>query len=178
MTDTLINLYKEMSELTSPECGACPVPHSCCDKLACDMATAYAAELGVTLTPTGHDKLPYMGENGCVVPPHLRPICTLHTCAVNSLGFKRGDEAWSKKYHELRDRIEALEWKRHFNRTLAHAITSARQASGQTQQQIADKLGYHVNHVQRFESGKHKLSAYDVVRLARAIGVPTSELLP
>jgi hypothetical protein len=67
---------------------------------------------GVTLERTDHPKLPLMGPNGCTAEPHLRPICTLHTCDVNSLGFKRGDEEWTRKYFEIRDEIESEELKR------------------------------------------------------------------
>jgi hypothetical protein len=67
-------------------------------------------EWGTELTPTGHPRLPFMGETGCVVPPHMRPMCTMHTCAVNSLGFKMGDMAWTEKYFALRDKIETLEF--------------------------------------------------------------------
>jgi hypothetical protein len=111
--EQLAQLYQQMSELTKPECGKCMMPNSCCDSMYCDLATARAAEFGVTLVPTGHDKLPYMGEQGCIVPPHLRPLCTLHTCDVSSWGFKIDDPkgAWTSNYFDLRAQIETLEAK-------------------------------------------------------------------
>lgn len=116
MTDNtkLEKLYNEMYELTLPECKGCRAPLSCCSPEYCDLATMRASEFGVELTPTGHDKLPYMGENGCVVPAYLRPLCTLHTCDVCSIGFKRDDPSgeWTDKYFVLRDQIEQLEAKR------------------------------------------------------------------
>ena len=74
------------------------------------MATERAAEFGVTLTNGNHPTLPYMVDGvGCTVPPYLRVLCTLHTCEVNSFGFKRGDTVWTDEYFKLRDQIEQLE---------------------------------------------------------------------
>jgi hypothetical protein len=33
----------------------------------------------------------------------------MHTCQINSLGFKPGDEKWTRKYFCLRAKIERLE---------------------------------------------------------------------
>ena len=32
-----------------------------------------------------------MGPRGCIATPHLRPLCTFHTCAVNAWGGKSDD---------------------------------------------------------------------------------------
>lgn len=104
-------LYLRMSELTAPECATvCRIPHSCCDPMYCELTTDIAKERGVTLEPTGHPTLRYMGPNGCIVEPYFRPLCTLHTCEINSFGFKRGDEKWTRRYFKLREEIEAEEW--------------------------------------------------------------------
>jgi hypothetical protein len=103
-------LYEQMAEHTQPECAKCRVPFSCCSPEYCDMATATAERHGVKLRPTGHPTLLYMGPSGCTVEPYLRPLCTVHTCAINSFGFKPNDTKWTKKYFRLRDRIEELEW--------------------------------------------------------------------
>jgi len=113
--DQLIILFQKMSEMTSPECAKCRNPHSCCDALYCQCAEIYAKdEWGVDLTPlkTDHPKLPFMGSDGCVVPPHLRPLCTMYTCDINSLGIKKGDPVWTEKYFTLREEIDDLEWTR------------------------------------------------------------------
>lgn len=111
MTPKIIQLYREMSELTAPECArVCKIPHSCCSPEYCDMAEEIAAEAGVTLTRTDHPTLKFMGPKGCIVEPHLRPLCTLHTCDVNNLGFKRNDEAWTKRYFEIREALEESMW--------------------------------------------------------------------
>lgn len=117
-----IDLYQEMAQLTLPKCVECPnlLPHRCCDKLYCDFAAHLANLNGVELPPpTGHPTLTYMGENGCVVPPHLRPICTVHVCSMNSMGFlynKTGEGMFDRvidiegteKYFELRGQLEEI----------------------------------------------------------------------
>ena len=76
------------------------------------MAISHANERwGVELVRTEHIRLPLMGPEGCTVAPHFRPLCTLHTCAINAFGFKPGDPDWDKKYWFLRDQIDELEWK-------------------------------------------------------------------
>lgn len=104
-------LYDEMSQHTHPECGKCRLPFSCCSAEYCEIAIELAAEQKVVLERTDHPTLPLMGPHGCTAPPHLRPICTVHTCDINNLGFKRDDPGgkWTKRYFELRDRINDLE---------------------------------------------------------------------
>jgi hypothetical protein len=111
VTPKAIRLFREMSELTAPECaGVCKIPHSCCSPEYCDMVEDMAVESGVALTRTDHPRLKFMGPHGCIVEPHLRPLCTLHTCDINGLGFKRGDAAWTKRYFKLREAIEETMW--------------------------------------------------------------------
>ena len=111
MNDQLVILYQQMYEHTKDECAhSCRVPHSCCTPFDCEMTANYADTLGITLQPTGHPKLPFMGPTGCVVPPHLRPDCTLHTCAINSLGFKPDDLGWTRKYFQIRSSIHVIEY--------------------------------------------------------------------
>ncbi len=106
MSFKLEQLFQEMYELTAPECASvCRAPHSCCSPEYCDMAEERAEEFGVEILRTDHPTLKFMGSSGCVVPPYLRPLCTLHTCAINSFGFKPGDPKWSAKYFKLRDKI-------------------------------------------------------------------------
>lgn len=107
-------LYQKMSELTEPECRKCRVPQSCCDEFYCNLAAAHALEEGVVLEKTGHPKLPFMGPEGCIVPPHLRPLCTLHVCSIQAYGCKPDDAEFTKQYFNLRDMIEDLELRRHY----------------------------------------------------------------
>ena len=111
----LVVLFQKMYEMTNPECKSCRVPLSCCDALYCQCAEAYAhEEWGVDLNPlkTDHQTIPFLGKDGCVVPPHLRPLCTLHTCDINNLGIKSGDPKWTEKYFELREQIDDLDYLR------------------------------------------------------------------
>jgi hypothetical protein len=116
MTDRerLIDLYRQMYDLTEPECRlSCRCPQSCCSPEYCVAAIEHAREWwGVTLTETGHPRLPLMGEKGCTAAPHLRPMCTIHTCDVGAYAFKMHpalDKKWDRKYWRLRNAIEALE---------------------------------------------------------------------
>lgn len=107
MTAKTIRLFQQMADLTAPECAsACRAPHACCSPEYCLMAEVIASDDGVTLAHTDHPTLPFMSPTGCLVPPHYRPLCTLHTCDINNLGFKRGDPAWTAKYFKLRAQIE------------------------------------------------------------------------
>jgi hypothetical protein len=110
----LVKLYQEMADMTQPECAACPVPLSCCGPEYCNLAAKYALkDWGVVLQPTGHPRLPFMGPNGCTVAPHLRPLCAVHTCQINALAFKPGDQEWTDRYFRLRNQIEVIEWEIH-----------------------------------------------------------------
>lgn len=113
MNERLIQLYQQMAALTLPECQACPVPLSCCSAEYCEVTIEWARrEWGVVLEPTGHPTLPLMGPQGCTAAPHLRPICTMHTCQVSSLGYKPGDPTWTQLYFDVRKKIDVLEVKR------------------------------------------------------------------
>ena len=108
----LIQLSDELYQHTRTECANCRVPHSCCDVFSCEDTREYARQhWGIELEDTGHEELPFMGKNGCVVAPHLRPICTRHTCDINSLGFKRKDDVnqtWTNRYFQLRNQINEI----------------------------------------------------------------------
>ena len=105
-----IVLSQEMAAHTAPECAkTCRAPHFCCDSMYCRMAIDNARDnWGIALLHTGHKTLPLMGPTGCTAPPHLRPICTVHTCQISGFGFKPGDPAWTKKYFSLRNKLERM----------------------------------------------------------------------
>lgn len=121
----LVRLYRKMYDLTRPECGQCRVPYSCCSREYCELAKGHAKKMwGVDLPEFGTfphvGKVPYLVNNQCIVEPHLRPVCTLHTCDINSIGCKRGDTTgtWTIEYFRIRDRIELREYRYHeLNRT-------------------------------------------------------------
>jgi hypothetical protein len=130
--DPRIGLYQQMSDLTAPECAnECWKPHSCCEPMYCEFTIQHAADKwGVKLEPTGHPTLPLMGPTGCTAAPHLRPICTIHTCAIQAFGvrFKSEpdtpnidrrviDEEWTADYFRLRDALNEAEESAAFNLT-------------------------------------------------------------
>lgn len=110
----LIELYQQMYEHTEPACGQCRAPRSCCDPMVCEFTAGSAKERwGVDLPATGHPKYPLMANDGsgkCTAAPHLRPMCTLHNCDICSLGFHKTDQEWTKRYYEIREEIDLLEW--------------------------------------------------------------------
>lgn len=98
MSESLPILYQRMADLTAPLCGSGSCEFSqrasnqyrCCEKQYCEIARKFAHDkYGEELIPTGNIDLPFMGPEGCVVSPYLRPICTLHVCSVS----------WSEKSH-------------------------------------------------------------------------------
>ena len=101
-------LCHEMAELTFSKCKEhCHNLGSCCEDMYCNLAIEYAEDKGVNLVKElGH--FPFIKNGKCLVPPHLRPICTVHQCKISSLGFDPKDPEWTKKYFELREKIDEL----------------------------------------------------------------------
>lgn len=115
--EELKQLYQEVYLLTEPLCKACRVPQSCCSREYCELALEMSednADKQEQATMIGlFDKekpLPYMRESGCIVPPHLRPLCTLHHCAINGVGFFPKKPRETGTYFHLREEIERLEF--------------------------------------------------------------------
>lgn len=112
ITEKKIDLYNQIAELTLPECtNSCRLPLSCCSPEYCGYAIDYAKErYNIDLPITNHPTLPLMGEKGCTSPAYLRTSCSLHTCSINSIGVKIGDDEFNKKYFFLREQIDLLEF--------------------------------------------------------------------
>jgi hypothetical protein len=109
----VIDLFEEMYQLTRPFCGECRVALSCCDALYCAQAEENLGEYGIVLEHTDHPTLPFMGKDGCIVPPFARPLCTFHVCDMNAFGFLRTkdrkvDVQATDRYFEIRDKIEKI----------------------------------------------------------------------
>lgn len=113
-------LYKELYDLTNPLCKKCRAPQSCCSREYCDLVMIRVEELwqedfsDVGKQYIFNQNIPFMREDGCILPPHLRPMCTLHHCDINSVGFfnpklDSDSEIKTKKYFELREKIDELE---------------------------------------------------------------------
>jgi len=100
-----ISLFQQLADLTAPKCRECRAPMSCCSSEYCEMALILAKEAETPLEPTGHPRLKLMGPNGCVAPPHLRPLCTFHLCSINNNGYDK-DAEFTKQYFELRKQAE------------------------------------------------------------------------
>ncbi len=109
----LIELYAALSALTEPECSSrCARPRTCCEAQYCAFAIEHArTHWQVELQSTWHGALPLMGDDGCTVAPHFRPICTAHTCEMCEHGVKRSDPVWTARYHEIMAAISAIEAK-------------------------------------------------------------------
>ena len=104
-----IDLYQQMADLSKRQCEIdCfkirGTIGSCCSDLHCDLAIQYAAEKGIIIEPTANKELPAMGEDGCIIPPWLRPMCTLHICDKSLVNPK-----FYKEYFNLREKIDAYE---------------------------------------------------------------------
>lgn len=109
----LIKDYAEIAALTKPKCEKCRIPLSCCDSLYCGITEQWAKQMwDVTLERTDNKRLPFMGHDGCVVAPHLRPVCSIHTCNIANVGCEPKDPEWTETYFSLRTRIEEAEAKR------------------------------------------------------------------
>jgi len=49
-----------------------------------------------------------MSPTGCIVPPHFRPLCSVHCCRLDIV---RGDE-WENNYLKIRDKISEIEYEK------------------------------------------------------------------
>jgi len=107
----ITRLSQAMADLTRPRCGGptCgwqgKAKFNCCEKMYCDIAEEYANMLGVKVDKPGPIDLPYMGKTGCVMPPHLRLVCTVHDCQINNVGADPKDKKFTAHYFILRDAL-------------------------------------------------------------------------
>ena len=83
-------------------------PFRCCDRKYCEMAQEFAKAKGIDLQATGNPELPYMSDSGCIVPPHLRPICTIHVCTVSwaAKSHIEHSEEKTREYFRLRNELD------------------------------------------------------------------------
>lgn len=44
----------------------------------------------------------------CIIPPHFRPLCSLHQCKIAGMGFDPHDKEWTERYFELRAKLEEI----------------------------------------------------------------------
>jgi len=105
----LKDMYQQIADLSKKQCESDCFKldnhiGSCCSVMYCEIAKKLAEENGVKLETTDNPKLPFMGRDGCVVPPWLRPMCSIHICDKSLL-----DAKFSKKYFSLREKMELHE---------------------------------------------------------------------
>lgn len=122
MPDDLPILYQKIAGITGSLCASgkdeCAKfsdrKYRCCDHKYCEEAVRFAREkYGVELQRTNNPDLPFMGDNGCTVAPHLRPICAMHVCTWSwaPKSHIEHDEQKSREYMELYYRIKDEEQK-------------------------------------------------------------------
>ena len=114
----LVELYADIAAHTKSECDGqnegCSSPRGCCHRIYCEAAQRFAKEeYEIDLSfPNPKAPIPFLGPTGCIVAPHLRPVCAIHACCITNLGYKKSGEnaqAWTEKYFQLRNAIEELE---------------------------------------------------------------------
>lgn len=98
--------------LTKKLCGsgACDAGRwGCCDRAFCAGIRDSLALHGIEFPWDDEATLPYLGTEGCVVPPHLRPACALYSC--DRVDYSRLDQApWTIEEAEAVDAsIEVIE---------------------------------------------------------------------
>lgn len=106
------NAFLHLSQMTGSRCRTCPTeaarvgeylgPFRCCDKMFCDLVKEHNFVLGQTLPePPNVGGIPFMGEKGCVVPPHQRPYCSGWVCPHHLK-----DHDFKKRYNRIIAKIK------------------------------------------------------------------------
>mgnify|MGYP002777370079 CR=1 FL=1 len=81
-------------------------------------------------------------------------------------------------YNDTRDRMKSKDPINPLDVIIASNVKSARTARGFTQADLAEALGLTFQQVQKYESGKNRISASRLVEIARILAMEASELLP
>jgi len=82
-TESTVEAGEVCAGMTRPICasGACWLGrHGCCSQVYCDAVDETLIARDIRIERPWLHGLPFMGHGGCVVPPHLRPICSLYAC--------------------------------------------------------------------------------------------------
>ena len=113
MIAELFQVAQRLADLTEPMCAGkgkdgCRAPHSCCSPTHCEDAEEFFTKtLRMKFPRTDHLTHPFMGPNGCTLPPAARPVCTVHVCKVNSMGCLSVERV-NDKYFDLRENLNEL----------------------------------------------------------------------
>ena len=104
----LIDLYREITDISRPLCSTCTPPYHCCQPVGCGLATVWARRVyGVQLEYTSDNAistLPYLTKTGCTVAPHHRPLCSLWLCPEAE--SRAPPEYWDIKAQIMKTEIE------------------------------------------------------------------------
>ena len=98
-------LWQEMADMTFAKCREhCHDLGCCCSQEYCDMAAEIMEKAGAPVPP-----MPFSDKDGrCTIPPHFRPLCSLHQCKISGLGLDLKDKKWTDKYFKLREKLEEV----------------------------------------------------------------------
>ncbi len=101
-----IRFYRELYEFTFNQCGYCVESGCACKDRICQHVEEQAATYDVKLERTKHP-LRFIGERGCVVPPHLRETCTIYLCqkAQDKPAFD------SSRFEKLKRICATIDWR-------------------------------------------------------------------
>lgn len=98
MKESTRNKLLDIQKLTSKACQK--DGFGCCTKFACTASEVELRLLGIEIEKTDNPDLPYMGPNGCVIPPEYRPSCTMYVCPPH-----REDRKFRREYDRLFNKI-------------------------------------------------------------------------
>ncbi len=75
---------RKLAKLTAPACEACPQAVGsttrCCAAVFCEIADEQAKMQGHTQERVSSGPVPFLGPQGCVMPPEYRPGCSGYLC--------------------------------------------------------------------------------------------------
>jgi hypothetical protein len=105
MTKEQETLWQEMADLTNAKCQeACRQVGQCCSTEYCQIAAEAMTEAGHSFPKMPFGKT-FVVDGKCIVPPHFRQLCVLQQCKINGCGFDPKDQEWTKKYFDLRTKL-------------------------------------------------------------------------
>jgi hypothetical protein len=98
--------YRWLYEFTFGACGFCVSSGCACKDRICQHVAEQADKVGLSFS-TGTKAVRFIGENGCVIPPHLRETCTTYLCDK----AQKGSDFDRDRYARLKKLCHDLDWK-------------------------------------------------------------------
>lgn len=93
-----------MYELTSKKCELDKCHGICCSPEQCEIVKNDLDAQGVEYNQGTHPTMAFLTDDGCILEPWQRPLCTLHICDK----FLMSDELFYSKYFHLRSNLDLL----------------------------------------------------------------------